>query len=133
MKKAENRPLQTITTNLFRADVEALKSEAGRAGIPWQLRLRLLVAAALSRSRPKTWKFLIPADRWYRVPNASASGFYEVKGCVALVTAKTKEDARLKLIEYAQSKGVRFDWIDVPECIVVEVNAEKEGVIVWST
>lgn len=54
MPKAKSNPspapepeLTVITTRLFASDVRILREQADESGIPWQLRLRLLVRAAL--------------------------------------------------------------------------------------
>jgi hypothetical protein len=72
------------------------------------------------------YKFVVPTDRFYPLPNGVAS----FKGCLAVVLATSEEEARARLVEYAALDGLESRWLEVAR--VVEIPLVPRGVLAWA-
>jgi hypothetical protein len=75
----------------------------------------------------KAYKFVVPTDRFYPLPEATGLAF---KGCLAVVLAASEEEARARLVEYAALDGLESRWLEVAR--VVEIPLVFRAVLAWA-
>ena len=56
------------------------------------------------------WKFMVPADRWYPLPDDSSR---EYKGLVIVVVSETLEAARVAARRYCAENAYDPSWLTI--------------------
>jgi hypothetical protein len=71
------------------------------------------------------WKFIVPTDRFYPMPDPKDGEF---RGCVAVALAEDEAAARARLLTYGEEFGVDMRWIQIAR--VTRLNADRPGTLV---
>ena len=111
--------LTKVTTRLFSQDVRILKTRQKREGVSWQVLLRNLIHAHTSAPL-KAFKFWIPGNEERSLPDdlrtldqKAMNITVTYRGCLAVATGTSEEQARALLHRVAAEEGVPMPWLAI--------------------